>query len=148
MLTSAHWIVAAATAAVVVMCVLIHYEGLRFLSNRTPAVSLNQRRGIVLLILSLLLLHIIEVWVFGGAYILLLGLGGFGELHAATPVSPFDCIYYSATVFTTLGFGDITPTGPIRTMTGTEAIVGLTLITWSASYTFLEMFKNWNRDEH
>ena len=147
MLTSAHWIVLAATAAVAVSCVLIHYEGLRFLSNRAGVVKLDQRRHVVILILCLLLLHIIEVWVFGGAYILLLDLGDYGELHASTPVSPFDCIYFSATVFTTLGFGDITPTGPIRAMTGTEAIVGLTLITWSASDTFVEMPKTWNNDE-
>lgn len=38
-----------------------------------------------------------------------------------------------------LVFGDIVPTGPMRFVTGTEAICGLALITWSASFTFLVM---------
>jgi len=35
----------------------------------------------------------------------------------------------------------------LRFMTGTEAIAGLTFITWSASYTFMEMLKIWGNDE-
>jgi hypothetical protein len=50
-------------------------------------------------------------------------------------------------VFTTVGFGDIYPVGAIRTMTGTEGIVGLTMITWSASYTFVEMLKTWDKSD-
>ena len=61
-----------------------------------------------------------------------------------TQMGILDCVYYSASVFTTLGFGDIVPLGPIRFMTGTEALSGLTFITWSASFTFLEMLKTWN----
>jgi hypothetical protein len=38
------------------------------------------------------------------------------------------------------------PVGPIRFLTGMEAVVGLTLITWSASFTFLKMQKYWDHD--
>jgi len=34
-----------------------------------------------------------------------------------------------------------------RFMTSTEAIAGLTFITWSASYTFIEMLKIWGDDK-
>ena len=87
------------------------------------------------------MLHIAEIWIFGLTYYLLLlddGFGGFGSMSSA---GSFDCIYFSATVYTTLGFGDIVPLGPIRFLTGTQSIVGLTLITWSASFTFGEMIK-------
>ena len=46
-------------------------------------------------------------------------------------------------VYTTLGFGDLVPLGPIRHMTGSESVAGLVLITWSASFTFLEMQRFW-----
>ena len=92
----------------------------------------------------LLALRVIEVWVFGGAYYFLLRFEGFGELMGAPSASLVDCVYYSATVYTTVGFGDVYPVGAIRTMTGTEGIVGLTMITWSASYTFVEMLKTWD----
>ena len=147
MLTTQYWITAAVTAAVVVSCVVLHYEGLRFLTDRLPRPKHHHRRRIVLLILALMMIHIVEVWIFGIAYFALLKFDGFGALLGVAPTGFVDYIYYSATVYTTVGFGDMYPVGAIRTMTGTEGITGLTLITWSASYTFLEMLKSWRPDD-
>ena len=54
-----------------------------------------------------------------------------------------DAVYLSATTYTTLGFGDLAPVGPIRFTAGTMALTGFVLITWSASFTFLEMSRDW-----
>ena len=43
----------------------------------------------------------------------------------------------SAVTFTPVGYGDITPGGPIRVLAGTEALLGLMFITWSASFSYL-----------
>ena len=99
------------------------------------------------MILSLLFLHVVEVWLFGGAYYLLLREGSFGELVGASGPSLIDCIYFSANVYTTVGLGDLYPTGAIRTMTGTLGIVGLMMIAWSGSYTFVEMLKIWDKGD-
>ena len=144
MMSQGYWITILATASAVVFCVVLHYEGLRLLSDRLPMPHDHHRRRIVILIICLLLLHIVEIWIFGGTYYLLLNYGNAGELIGTSIIGVLDCVYYSASVFTTLGFGDIVPIGPIRFMTGTEALSGLTLITWSASFTFLEMLKTWN----
>ena len=56
-------------------------------------------------------------------------------------------VYYSAAVYSTVGFGDIYPVGAIRTMTGTQGITGLTMITWFASYTLLDMMKTRSKDD-
>ena len=61
-----------------------------------------------------------------------------GGLSGAEIGGLLDLVYFSATVFTTLGFGDLVPVGPIRMITSTEALAGLALITWSASFTFLQ----------
>jgi Ion channel len=145
-MSTGYWITALTTAAAVVACVVLHYEGLRLISGRLPLPGRNHRARIVLLILSLLVLHIMEIWIFGGAYYLLLSFGDNGALSGDGAMSLLDCVYYSATVFTTLGFGDIVPSGAIRFMTGTEAIAGLTFITWSASFTFVVMQKSWSFD--
>jgi hypothetical protein len=58
----------------------------------------------------------------------------------------FDSVYFSAVVYTTLGLGDVVPHGAIRFMAGTEALTGFLLITWSASFTFLEMQRFWRND--
>jgi len=147
MLPLSHWIAALVTALVVGACVLVHYEGLRLLSDKLPKAQFRHRRRVLVMILSLLTLHIVEIWLFGGTYYLLLRMEGFGELMGAPGATLVDCIYFSASVFTTVGFGDIYPVGAIRTMVGTEAVAGLTLITWSASYTFLEMLKRWNDND-
>lgn len=138
------WIVASATLAAVVLCVVLHYEALRLVTDVLPRPRNNHRWRIVMLILCLLFVHVIEIWIFGIAYFGLLQIGGVGELIGMEPVSMFNCVYYSAVVFSTLGFGDIVPVGAIRFLTGMEAIAGLTFITWSASYTFVAISKTWN----
>ncbi len=144
MLPLNYWIVVFSTAVAVVLCVTTHYEGLRLMSDKIQPRIGHERPMIVIMILWLVLLHIIEIWIFGFTYFALLNLGDFGYLEGVPDHSFLDSVYFSATVFTTLGFGDILPFGPIRFVTGTEAVAGLTLITWSASYTFLEMTKTWN----
>ena len=46
-------------------------------------------------------------------------------------------------VYTTVGFGDLVPDGPIRMIASTEALVGLAMITWSASFSYLQMQRIW-----
>ena len=70
---------------------------------------------------------------------------GYGDTLVAQPMTLFDYMYFSSTVYSTLGFGDIVPVGEIRALTGIEAVSGLVLITWSASFTFLEMQRHWGR---
>jgi hypothetical protein len=42
-----------------------------------------------------------------------------------------------------LSYGDIEPGGQLRYLDGIEAIKGLSLITWSASFMFMERMKFW-----
>ena len=46
-------------------------------------------------------------------------------------------------VYTTVGFGDLVPTDEMRVLTSAEALAGLALITWSASFTYLQMQRLW-----
>jgi len=55
-------------------------------------------------------------------------------------------VYFSAVTYSTVGFGDVIPTGPLRFLVGTEALTGFVLITWSASFTYLEMQRYWKHD--
>ncbi len=140
--------------AALVFAVLFHYEGFNLFGRWLGHGLLPPRARIVLLMFGLLMLHIIEIWVFAGSYYLLADWPSYGALFqteyaGAAEIPPmhwFDYVYYSATVYTTVGFGDIVPLGPIRVISGTESVCGLALITWSASFTFLEMQRYWGRD--
>jgi len=100
----------------------------------------------VLLVLALILLHVVEIWLFGFCYFVLAIGNDFGS-SISDAGGLLDLVYYSATVYTTLGFGDLVPRGAIRFLTGTEAITGFLLISWSASFTFLEMQRFWKQDD-
>lgn len=57
-----------------------------------------------------------------------------------------DCVSFSFTTYTTLGMGDIEPIRDLRYLTSLESLIGLVLITWSASFPYLEMTRYWDRD--
>ncbi len=140
--------VAVVTAAIVLFSAYVHYEGLRLITDRLPAsANSNNRRRVLMSILLLLALHVVQIWIFGLAYLWLLGHEGYGTLQGLSRATLIDSIYFSAMVYTTIGFGDLYPTGAIRLMAGMEGITGLTMITWSASYTFIEMGRDWNNHD-
>lgn len=84
---------------------------------------------------------------FGIAYFLLLLFPGFGEVHGVAIPSLLDHVYFSAITYTTVGYGDVFPIGAIRFLVGTEALTGFVMITWSASFTYLEMERFWRGRE-
>ncbi|PCJ48806.1 MAG: ion transporter [Gammaproteobacteria bacterium] len=128
---------------VVALVVIIHYEALLLLSDMIPKLTISHRLRLVLGVLGALLAHTIEVWVFAIVYYYMNGVEKWGYLHGSFDNSLLDCVYYSFTTYTTLGFGDIEPIGAIRYLTGVEALTGLVLITWSASFLFIEMQRYW-----
>ena len=140
----ANWGVLLATLGVIGLVIGLHYEVLRSCIRFLPAVSHHRRRRVLILILVILFTHAIEIWLFAMGYFFLLRYPIFGEIVGqATITTLLDHAYYSGMVYTTVGFGDLTPSGPIRFMTGMEALTGLVMITWSASFTFLEMQRDW-----
>ena len=138
-------IVVVLTIASVAVSVLVHYEGLSWL-NRVLARGAKAKRSVVVYaILAIIGLHIIEIWVFAATYHFLLLWPEAGRISGAIGHSFLDHAYFSATVFTTVGFGDLSPSGPIRFLAGTEGLAGLVLIGWSASFTYLEMERLWRK---
>ena len=134
--------VVAATVAAVGVCVLTHYEGLIALSRALQARVRHPRAKVFQAIVALLLLHVLEIWIFGMALWGLVQWPACGSLSAEA-LHVFDAVYVSTITFTTVGDGSLNPTGPIRFLVGTESLVGLVLITWSASFTYLEMERFW-----
>lgn len=136
-------LVVVATALTVALVVLVHYEGLIWLSGRLAGHWNNPRRKVLYAIYVLLALHVTEIWVFGVVIRLLLGIEGSGQVVGMQGHNLLDAVYLSAVTFTTVGFGDMVPVGALRFLTGTEALTGLVLVTWSASFTYIEMEKFW-----
>jgi hypothetical protein len=136
--------VVGATVLAVVLCILTHYEGLTGLSRALGTKLRHGRVNVLYTILSMLILHVMEIWIFGFTLWVLMRWPECGSLSArATPF--LDTVYFSAVTYTTVGYGDMIPVGAVRFLAGTESLVGLMLITWSASFTYLEMDRFWKR---
>ncbi len=133
------------TFVAVGLAVLTHYYGLRRIMAWTDRGGRRHGHRVLRAIFGLLFLHTVEIWLFAIAAWLLLMLPTAGGLCGAEVGGLLDLVYFSATVFTTLGFGDLVPHGPLRFLVGTEAMTGFVLITWSASFTYLEMERYWKR---
>ena len=142
----ANSVVVIATFAAVCLCALLHYEGLNLLAGTLARHPDHQpRRKVLHGIFAILALHIMEIWLFGLTYWMLLLWPETGSMASAMPASVLDSVYLSAMTYTTVGFGDLAPLGPVRFLSGTEALTGFVMITWSASFTYLEMERYWRR---
>jgi len=130
-------------SVLVAIAVLIHFEVLNALSSLTPKMLIRHRMRVLIGVFGALVAHVIEIWVFAFGYYFMVSHTGFGTLTGSFNNGLMDCAYFSFVSFTTLGFGDIVATGDIRFLAGLEALTGLVLITWTASFMFIEMQKQW-----
>lgn len=127
----------------VALAVLIHFEALSLLSVLIPRLKVKHRFRVLFGVFGALFAHIAEIWLFAFAYFFKIRSGYFGTLEGDFNNSLMDCSYFSFSTYTSLGFGDIEPRGDLRFLAGLEALTGLVLIAWTASFVFLEMQKLW-----
>jgi hypothetical protein len=135
--------VALTTVTILTLCVVMHYEVLLACNRYLPMLAHHRRRRVLVLMFTILLTHFAEMWLFAAGYALLVGVWKVGALGGIASPELSDYVYFSAMSYTTVGFGDVVPVGSIRFLTGIEGLTGLVMITWSASYTFLEMQHDW-----
>lgn len=124
--------------------IAIHYEVLRFASQRVTHVRVVPRMRIILMLVAAVVSHVVHVMLYAGAFLLLEEIGGFGTIDGDRGHSLEDAFYFSITSYTTLGIGDLYPTGALRIISGIEALNGLVMVGWTASVTYLYMEKFWH----
>ena len=138
-------IVAAVNLLLVLVNIIIHYETLYLLANKLNVLRITHRYRVLYGVLVIFVTHTVEIIIFGLGYFAILALPNMGTMsgNASGIPSLLDCIYFSFVTYTTVGYGDIFVHGYARYLTGVEALLGLILITWSASFLYIEMQKNW-----
>ena len=124
---------------------VIHYEVLRNVNQRLPSLRIPSRTKLLAVMFAAFVAHGLEIAVYGIALFSLVRYAAVGIL-AGKAFSLINCMYFSAETYTSLGFGDLTPTGPLRLLAGVEALNGLLLIGWSASYAYIAMERFWSAD--
>jgi hypothetical protein len=125
----------------VLVVVLVHYEAFRLLDWFLRQAERMGRLRLLVVVLGCFCAHLVAVAVFAiGQYVSAIYLQtGTLEGNVGDGFPAF--FYFSIVTYTSLGIGDVYPTGHLRLMAGLEALLGLMMIAWSATFTFLQMQK-------
>jgi len=130
--------------ALVALSTFVHYEVLRWCNDLLPRARFIARRAKVLAAIAMAMCsHALHILLFALAYYLLQDGAGLGTIagHFQNVLSSF--LFFSTETYTSLGYGDMYPLGQIRMLVGIEALTGLLMISWTASFTYLEMSRFW-----
>lgn len=128
----------------VVVTVVIHLLGLVLIMRLLEAGEARAHRRTRLMhmmlmgavVCCLFALHLTEIGIYAVVY------------WVAGAVTPFDvALYFSATTFTTIGYGDVTVAGPWRLFAALEGLTGITLAGWSVAFliTVVRRLELWQR---
>lgn len=122
---------------------LVHVSAMGFVMKNVQNWNLPRS---VLLLFALYILsaaHVAEaaVYAIGFAFGERAGLGGFVQEDVDTFM---DVFYFSIVNYTSLGLGDIYPSGHLRFLAGIESLNGFLLISCSASLVFTVVTKRAN----
>jgi hypothetical protein len=129
-----------------VLTTVIHYEALRLLTICLPTFDMRARAKLIVVIFGAFIAHAIEIVFYGAAFYLLVRFLGAGTLGNPGQLSFPRCLYFSGETYTSLGYGDVVPDGALRLLAGMEALNGLLLIGWTASFTYISMERFWDKD--
>ena len=137
------WVVLLGALSVGVTAV-IHYEMLNLSVRISRRLGIPRHRQVLATIIMIMVAHVIEVSWYALVFYLMHDAPAMGSIGGVFDGSALDYFYFSISSFTTLGVGDVVPFGPIRVLTGIEALNGLVLIAWSATFTFATVQRRWD----
>ena len=134
-MTLAMLFIPAITITLISLCACIHYEALQLCSAMLPRLRLHNKRAKVLAAVGAAMVsHFLQSY------------ADLGHIGGNFKNTAFSFLYFSTETYTSLGFGDVFPLGHIRMVAGMEALTGLVMISWTASFTYLEMSRYWRPD--
>jgi len=135
------------TCLITALTILIHYEAIRFVhrwhGGNWGGIRFKVISGVFLLFAA----HSLEIWLFAAGIYFAKNILLIGSLTGAFEERPADYLYISVVTYASVGYGDIRPTGFIRTMCGFEALTGILMMAWSAAYTVSRLQELWAEDD-
>tara|TARA_Y100000815_G_scaffold273052_1_gene303357 strand:- start:19 stop:471 length:453 start_codon:yes stop_codon:yes gene_type:complete len=124
-------------ALLILACTAIHYGALRF-ATRIVDPAAHPKRCLFISVSLITAAHIIEAAIYASAFWAAVHQIDIGSLQLAQEPTanlyPMDYFYFALVNLTTLGRGDLQPSGHLRFLTGISAFHGFLLITASGGY--------------
>lgn len=131
----------------IALTIAIHYEALRLTSRWVTDLPIFPRARMVVVLAVAMVSHLVQVMLYAAAFLWMVRQGSLGDVGGVINPSFADMFYFSITSYTTLGIGDLFPHGAVRIVSGIEALNGLVLVGWTASFTYLKMERYWRVPE-
>lgn len=137
-LSAINFVIASGIATgLILFSVAVFYEIMAHVWLLLPRLEGRPRTQILFTVLAAFAGHTIAVWAFGLTYFVLANHFAFGALTGHMEHHLLDYVYFSVVSYSSLGLGDVAPTGGLRLLVGIEAIVGLILIGWTITFTYI-----------
>ncbi|MEM6856845.1 MAG: potassium channel family protein [Pseudomonadota bacterium] len=131
-------------ALLIAATIFIHYEILRLTTIGATDLRVHPRSRLWMMLGGAMISHLIHIGLYAAAYLVLEYQFEVGAIEGPNSGNVNDAVYFSIVCYTTLGFGDIYPSGELRLLSGIEALNGLVMVTWTASMTYLHMERFWH----
>lgn len=125
------------TLVLLAATILLHHEVVHRVLGWAAASRAHARMKTLVAMVAFVVAHNVAIWLYAAGYWLgstHLGIGGFAP-GAMTGV--LDYVFFSAEAYTSIGLDNFKPIGGVRLIAGMEAVVGLMMIAWSGSATYL-----------
>lgn len=128
------------------MAVLLHYEAFNLLTYFVQRKKRIKRHDVLVVMSGIILAHLAEAFVFALMFWVRKDVLGLDIFNADQQLSPLEYYNFSLENYSSLGYGDLYIRGAQgRFLSALEAVIGLILISWSASFLFLIMSKDWEK---
>ena len=127
------------SAGLVIACVVFHGYALQTVARLLFPTEVFSFYRISILIAVAIVAHLVEIVFFQIAYMWLVPFDRLGAIIGAPNLEWRDLFYFSAATYTATGYGDLVPVGNMRLFATIEALTGLIMIAWTASFAFLVM---------
>lgn len=135
------------TSCITALTILIHYEAIGLVHRWAGTPWGGARLKVVAGVFILFAAHSLEVWLFAAGIFVAKNYLMLGGLHGTFEETWVDYLYFSVVTYAAVGYGDVTPTGYVRTMCGFEALTGILMMAWSAAYTVFRLQEIWIEEE-
>lgn len=122
----------------------LFYEILYLLLKLVAKKQMSTRKLLSALWVGVFLAHGVSILSYAILYWCSVNYLGYPDLEGIGVHEFSSYLYYSASTYASLGIGDIYPRGILRFVSSVEVITGLTLIAWSAMFTYFAVQNMWD----
>ncbi|WP_339910905.1 ion channel [Symmachiella dynata] len=128
----------------VLMTLCLHQASFTILVRVLLVGARDSHPRLYLLMLGIFAVHLVEILLYAAGFYVAANVFDLGLLQGERATGILGHFYASAVFYTSLGLGDVLPNDHLRFLAGVEALNGLLLIAWSASFLFTAMGQFWH----